>query len=232
MDIRPATEDDIRGYARVQEAEWAGSIAAAEEQIWSRVKVFPEGVLIAVHDNKVVAGTTAIKLTNYRVDDGLSWSSLCDDGWCTNHDPEGEVMFGVDLSVSRNAPRSTSSRMFYHLMLLVARQGVEAFYWGSRMPRYHRHADSMSAEEYSQARNSRGRLIDPELEIYSRVPGMELVGVTPNYFPDPESLDYGAIMRWSNPIRRYRFLSPLAGPIVRRQYRRHQAHKPHSPPTN
>jgi len=225
MEIRQATEDDLPGYARVQEVEWSGSVIAGTEQLMSRHKWFPEGVLVALVDGKVVAGTTFVRLPNYNIDDGLSWGELTDDGWCSNHTPDGRIMFGVDMSISRSAPRSTSVRMFHKAGVLAAKQGVDAVYWGSRMPRYYRHADTMSAIEYATTRNKRGRLLDPELEIYSWVPGAEFVGVTANYFPDPESMDYGAILRWPNPLNRYKILSPLADLILTIQSRKHRPHQ-------
>jgi len=219
MEIRQATEEDLEGYALIQQKEWSGSVIANTEQLQSRLKWFPKGVLVAAVGDKVVAGATFVRLADYNIEDGLSWAELTDNGWCSNHTSNGRVLFGVDMTISRSAPRSTSIRMFHRSTILAAKQGVDAVYWGSRMPRYHRYADTMTAHEYAIARTKRGRLLDPELEIYSWVPGAEFVGVSANYFPDPESLDYGAILRWSNPLRRYKLLSPLASLILTIQHR-------------
>jgi hypothetical protein len=104
--------------------------------------------------------------------------------------------------------------MFVAGLEVVMRMGVEGLYWGSRMPRYHRYAGEMTAEEYVVARNRRGRYLDPEIQLYSKVPGLEILGVVPDYFKDWESGDYGAIVRWPNPIRRYPLLRPFAPQVL------------------
>lgn len=220
MIFRRAVESDLNAYAAIQSSEWGDEMAADSTQLAHRLAVFPAGMLVAEHEGRVVAGASFMRLTRYDWTDGLSWYDLTDHGWCTNHNPEGSVLFGVDLTVSRQAPRRTTVGMFILAVELTVRLGIAATYWGSRMPRYERHADSMSAEEYLRARNARGRLLDPELAVYSRIPGLEVMGTVSGYFKDPASRDYGAIVRWRNPVYRHRYLRPfahrLAGPLYNR----------------
>ena len=218
MKVRRARPEDIEGYFAVQAEEWGEAMAATRAQLKSRVATFPEGQLIGEHEGTVVAGMSFVRLEGYDVADGVSWADLSDDGWCKNHVPDGPVLFGVDLSVSRFAPRSASAVMFVAGLTLTMRLGVEALYWGSRLPRYHKYADRMSPDEYVHATNSRGRYLDPEIELYSRVPGVDVVGVVPNYFKDWESDDFGAIFRWRNPIRRLPVLRPFADQVLRGVY--------------
>lgn len=222
MMMRPCTEADIDGYLAVQQEEWGDTMAATRAQLESRLAHVGECMVIAEHDGEVVAGASFVRLPSYDLDDHLSWDDATDGGWCTNHDPNGRVLFGVDLSVSRRAPRLTSARLMATCQAVTMRQGVEAFYWGGRMPRYHRHVAEMSAQEYATTRTARGRYLDPEIELYTRVPGVELIGVVPNYFKDWESCDYGCILAWRNPIDRYPFLKPFAPRILDLMYRRHR----------
>jgi hypothetical protein len=171
------------------------------------------------HEGAVVAGATFIRLPYYEVGEHLSWTTLTSDGWCTNNDPDGRVLFGVDLSVSRRAPRTASARLMAGCVELTMRLGIEATYWGGRLPRYHRYIGEMSAEEYATTRTARGRYLDPEVEIYTRAPGVEVVGVVPNYFKDWESCDYGCILRWRNPVYRYPVLRRFAPTITDAVYR-------------
>ena len=214
MKVRRCTTDDIDAYVAIQQEEWGESMSASRAQLANRLKVFPQGILVGEADGQVVAAMTFILLASYDIDDGLSWNDLTADGWGSSHMPDGKVLFGVDLSISRHAPRSASARMFVAGLELTMRLGVVRLCWGSRLPRYHRHADRMTADEYIQAKNRRGRFLDPEIQLYSRVPGLEILGVVPDYFKDWESRDYGAILSWPNPIRRYPILRPLAPQIL------------------
>ncbi|MEM9563149.1 MAG: hypothetical protein AAGA93_11050 [Actinomycetota bacterium] len=220
MKVRRCTEADLDGYLAVQEEEWGESMSASRAQLTTRFEHAGDLMLVVEHGGEVVGAASFVRLPDYDVDDHLSWEDATDGGWCTNTDPDGRVLFGVDLSVSRRAPRLASARLMASCLELTMRTGVEALYWGSRLPRYHRHVDEMSADEYIRAKTRRGRHLDPEIELYSRVPGAEVLGVVPNYFKDWESCDYGCILRWRNPIDRYPFLRPFSGPILDRIYRR------------
>lgn len=214
MKVRPAALEDLDAYVTIQEEEWGETMAAGRLQLESRLKTFPTGVLVGEHEGQVVAGATFIRLSGYDIHEALSWTDLCDDGWCTNHDPNGPVMFGVDLSVSRHAPRSASAVMLTGGIALAIRQGVEAVYWGSRLPRYHKYADSMTPDEYLHSKNRRGRYLDPEVQLYSRAPLVEVVGAVPEYFKDWESENWGAIMMWRNPVHRLPFVRPFTKQVV------------------
>lgn len=214
MKVRPAVFEDLDAYVTIQEEEWGESMAAGRLQLESRLETFPTGVLVGEHNGEVVAGATFIRLPGYDLNEGLSWSELSDDGWCTNHDPNGTVMFGVDLSVSRHAPRSASAVMFTGGIALAIRQGVKAVYWGSRLPRYHKYADTMTPNEYLNSKNKRGRYLDPEVQLYSRAPLVEVVGAVPDYFKDWESENWGAIMVWRNPVHRFPFVRPFTDQVV------------------
>ncbi len=212
--IRTAKPEDAEAYARLQGEEWDGSMAAAVEKIRARIEMFSDGVLVAEHNGQVVGCTTFIRLDSYDVSEKKSWEELTDNGWCTTHTPGGRTMFGVDLSVSRRAPRSTAPLLFAAGIELLIRMGIHRGIWGGRIPRYHRHADSMRPEEYVVARTKRGRYIDPEVELYSKIPGVEMLGVVPNYFKDWESLDNGVMFAWSNPVRRLPFLRPFRRQVL------------------
>lgn len=220
MKIRRCTEADLDGYLAIQEEEWGDTMAASRAQLQSRLERVGNGMLVIEHEDEIVAGASFIRLPFYDLDAHWSWNDVTSDGWCTNNDPDGDALFGVDLSVGRRAPRATSATLIAGALELTMRTGAEGLYWGSRLPRYHRHAGDMSAETYARTTNARGRYIDPEIELYSRIPEVEILGVVPDYFKDWESLDYGCILRWPNPIHRYPFLRPFSAPLLDQIYRR------------
>ncbi len=217
--IRRAEVGDALAYAKVQDQEWDESMSAVVPKIESRIATFADGVLVAEHNGAVVGGMTFIRIDGYDVHDAQSWEDITDNGWCTTHQDEGSVLFGVDLSVSRHAPRSTAVLLFMAGMELAIREGSECVVWGGRMPRYHRHAAKMSAAEYAARKTSKGRYMDPEIELYSKVPGVQMVGVVPEYFKDWESMNYGVMFSWSNPVARLPFLRPFRRQIVAGLYR-------------
>ncbi len=220
MHVRRCTEADLDGYFAVQEEEWGETMAASRAQLQARLEHVGDAMLVIEHEGEIVAGASFVRLTDYDLADHLSWDDATDAGWCSNHDPDGRVLFGVDLSVSRRAPRLASARLMAGCLELTMRSGVESLYWGSRLPRYHKYVGEMTAAEYVAAKTARGRYLDPEIELYTRVPGVSVVGVVPDYYKDWESCDYGCILTWRNPIERFPFLRPFSSWILDRMYER------------
>ncbi len=226
--IREFRGSDVEAYAAIQAEEWGDSMAAMSDQITKRYEIFPEGLIAAEHDGAFVGCLCLIRLSDYDVSDKRSWSDVTADGWCSTHEDDGDVLFGVDLSVSRYAPRLAAPMIFAAAIELSVSLGVRSIIWGARIPRYHKHADNMTAEEYLAARTKRGRFLDPEIEIYSRVPGVRILGPVPEYFEDPESLNYGVMLEVPNPAVRFPFLRPVAKQVVGLHYRRRGLSRPDS----
>lgn len=217
--IRPFRLDDISAYLAIQESAWDETMAAAESKLIERFRIFPDGLLVAEHEGAVVGCATFIRIPEYDEYLKPSWEDTTDQGWCTTHTPDGSVLFGVDLTVGKGAPRLTAPLLFMAAMEFGMSLGVEAIVWGGRMPRYHKVADTMSAEEYLFSTTKSGRYRDPEVHLYSKIPGVEIRGVIPEYFKDFESLNNGVLLRWANPIARFPVLRPFARQITGLIYR-------------
>lgn len=217
--IRSFELADVSAYLAIQEMAWDETMSAAESKLAERFRIFPRGLLVAEHDGVVVGCATFIRIADYDEVIKPSWEDITDNGWCSTHVEDGDILFGVDLSVAKGAPRLTAPMLFMSAMELSMRLGVQAVIWGGRMPRYYKVADTMSAEEYLFSKTKTGRYRDPEVQLYSKIPGVEIRGVIPEYFKDFESLNNGVLLRWPNPIARYPFLRPFAGRIAATIYR-------------
>ncbi|MBX4190771.1 hypothetical protein KW794_01655, partial [Candidatus Saccharibacteria bacterium] len=203
--VRRATLADLPAYIKIQKIEWK-DLAVAEEQAKSRFHHNLEGILIAQYKEEVVGSVTTMRIENYDTDRPKSWYQVTNHGLCTAHKPKGRVCFGVDLSVATDrAPSGTVDALFVGCMDLVISLGVKYFMLGGRMPKYHLYADKMEPEKYLYKKTARGHYLDPQVNLYSRVPFMKIVGLAPDYFKDPDSLNYGVILRWRNPFYRLPF---------------------------
>jgi len=212
--VRDCRASDITAYAAIQESVWDETMSAFEQKLESRFEVFPEGILVAEHEGVVVGCASFIRIDGYDEEIRPSWEDITDNGWCTTHSPNGRILFGVDLSVAKGAPRMTASQLFMAGMELEMSLGVDMGIWGGRMPRYHKYADKMTPDEYLVAKTKRGRYLDPEIELYSKIPGVEVVCVLPEYFKDWESLNCGVLLRFVNPIAQFPILRPFSRQIA------------------
>lgn len=170
-----------------------------EEQLNNHVTLFPEGALCIEVGGEIVGSMTGL-LTHF---DPLhpehSWEEVTDQGYIRNHNPNGNTLYVVDISV-RPAYRKLGLGKWLMLSMydVVVHKKLERLLGGGRMPGYHKLSQEMTAEQYLQA-VVKGDLKDPVITFLLRC-GRNPVQVVPNYLEDEESCNYGTLMEWRNPF--------------------------------
>ena len=211
--IRQARIEDIPEILSVEKTTWGEEAAATREMLDSRLRIFPEGTLVAEVDNKIV-GIVVTERVNYDSQkDSFSWYEITDNGYIKNsHIPKGDTLYGVDLSVLPDFQKlGIGSKLLETIAKLAIKYNIKQGMLGGRMVEYYKHANKISPEEYINlsVKTEKGvKPIDPEIYFYKRA-GLEIVKLLPNYFEDPESFNYGVLLRWSNPFynKCYRWLA-------------------------
>jgi ribosomal protein S18 acetylase RimI-like enzyme len=200
--IRKANIEDIPQILAVEEEAWPVGLRATEEMYRARIETFPKGTLVAEIEGKI-QGVVVTQIVNFGSiinNKTLTWAQVTDNGFIKKtHDPTGDTLYGVNLSVSRYALFGVSSRLIEATGKLVVSLNLKRGVLGARIPKYYRYADKMTAEDYVKTAFS-GKPLDPELAFYLRN-GLEIVRLIPNYMPnDYESLGYGVLLKWENPF--------------------------------
>lgn len=204
--IQVASLADIPDLVVLEEEVWAEGQRASAEMWLSRIERFPEGTLIARRSGTAVAAASMLQLS-YDPDHPIAtWAEATGDGCIRNHDPSGNAIYGVNISAISTA-NGLASDLIEEAKRLVISRGLDFGVLGARMMRYHRVSELITADEYVDlARQGEGQMVgtrkispDPELVYYQDRHGLEIVRVLPNYFTDPDSLNYGVMMVWRNP---------------------------------
>jgi hypothetical protein len=198
--VRAATAVDIDDYLKLQKERWRDDNMANRDQLLSRLKAYPQGMVVAEQDDRVVGMVYAMRITDYDYDNPPSWNDITNNGYCDNADPQGKVIFGVDLSTAKGVGHLAADKLLLSIGQLAIGEGVKTALLGGRMPGYHEYANKMTAEEYLRAKDAKGRPLDRQVRFYTSVPGLKAVKAIPNYFHDPDSLDWGVLLRWRNPL--------------------------------
>ncbi len=221
MRIRQATINDIPEIIRVENETWPAGAAATPEMFKSRIETFPEGVLVAEDDDGRLVGVVAFERIHYDIDNPIStWRDVTDNGMIRgSHDPNGDTIFGVDLSATPDAPPKTGTRLLLEVGRYAINHNIRRGILGGRIPKYREYADLMTPEEYLHAKDSRGQPLDPEVRFYKRA-GLKIGKVLPCYFDDPDSLSYGVQLIWENPFyTKNRLLRAFIRPFARVAFR-------------
>lgn len=198
--VKQATLGDIPAILAIEEIAWPEGMRASEEIIASRISTFPEGNLVAVA-NSDIQGVISTQIINYDLgNDALSWDEVTDSGFIkSSHNPHGDTLYGVNLSVSPYSPRGVAKILLQVIGKMAIRLNLKRGILGGRIPRYHKFTDRMSPEEYLNGTTGTGRPLDPEIAFYKKI-GLRVVKVIPNYIKDPESCNFGVLLAWDNPF--------------------------------
>jgi ribosomal protein S18 acetylase RimI-like enzyme len=211
--IRQAKIEDIPRILFVEKEAWGQGKSASEEMFESRIRTFPEGTLLAEVNSKIL-GVVVTEIVDYDLQkDAYTWREVTDNGFIKNsHKPTGNTIYGVDLSVIPSFQRlGVGRKLLESIGKLAVRYNIKQGMLGGRIPGYHKYSGEMSVEEYVFAtikKENSAKPLDPEISFYRKA-GLEIVKIIPDYFEDPESLNYGILLLWRNPFynKWYRWLA-------------------------
>lgn len=203
--IRNYNRADFEALIRVQQASFPPPFPSElwwkEEQLIEHIIRFPEGALCVEVGGQIVGSITGL-LVDYQEEHASdhSWSTVTDDGYIRTHRPDGDTLYIVDICVMPAYRKFGLGKWLMQSMYeVVVHLGLRRLLGGGRMPGYHQHARTMSAEDYAQAVIA-GVYKDPVITFLLRC-GRTPVQVVPGYLEDEESLNHALLMEWRNPFR-------------------------------
>ncbi len=170
-----------------------------KDQLANHVRIFSGGAICAEVDGELAGSITTLIVNNYG--EVHTWEEVTDNGSIGTHDPNGNVLYVVDISVRPKYRKSGIGKLLMQsLYHLVVHLQLEAVLGGSRMPGYNKVKDIMSPQNYLD-----GIITcehdDPVVSFLMKA-GRSPIKLLPNYLDDPESADFGVLMEWKNPFLR------------------------------
>lgn len=166
------------------------------------IELFPEGQFVAiarVKDHDMVVGATTTYRTHFDFDDiEHTYIEAIAGGWLTNHNPHGEWLYGVDVSVHPQFRGLKIARKLYDARReLTRRLNMRGEIAGALLPGYELHSEHMSIAQYA-LRVKQGRLQDPTLSVQLKM-GFEVRGILYDHISDPRSRNSAALIVRENP---------------------------------
>lgn len=201
--IRNYTKEDFPGLIEIQSEcfppPFPSELWWNEEQLTNHVTLFPEGALCIEVDGKLAGSLTGLCVQIDPDHMDHTWEEFTDHGYIRNHNPNGNTLYIVDISVRPTYRKLGLGKLMMQSMYhIVIEKRLERLLGGGRMPGYHQVADKMTPEQYLAA-VMKGDLKDPVISFLLRC-GRVPIGIAANYLEDEESLNYAALMEWKNPF--------------------------------
>jgi GNAT superfamily N-acetyltransferase len=157
------------------------------------LELFPEGQFVALDGDRVVGGTSTCRL-HFDFDHvGHTFDDVIQGGWLTSHEPDGDWLYGADISVHPDhRGRGLARGLYAARQDTVRRLGLKGQVTAGMMRGYGAVKDRMTAEEYYRGLQG-GTINDPTLSAQLKI-GFELRRLLPRYVHDPVCDDYAVLI--------------------------------------
>ena len=159
---------------------------------------FPHGQ-IGIEDNgQIVAAAFAVIVDYAAFGDDHTYDEITGNADLTTHDPNGDVLYGVDVFVDPDYRQMRLGRRLYDgRKELCRRLNLRAIMAGGRIPGYRKYAASMGPAEYIEAVEHK-EIIDPILS-FQLSNDFAVKAVLEGYMPEDEaSKGFATLLEWVN----------------------------------
>ena len=196
--LRTIKPDDYKQIVAIQKKCFPKMSPWSREQFDSQLELFPEGQFCIEIDGEVVASSTSLIVDFDLYSDWHNWKEISDNGYIRNHDPNGDMMYGIEIMVHPDCRGMKLARRLYQARKdLVRERNLKGIVIGGRIPGYHKYQDEMTAHEYAENVEDK-TLYDPVLTT-QLANGFELKQLIPEYMPsDEDSVGWATYLEWTN----------------------------------
>ena len=197
--IRMLLPEDAEAVARISETVYKKIGAHWEEDQFRRlIEIFPDGQVGVVDNGQLVAFACSLIVDYEKYGDKHTYMEITGDFKFTTHDPDGDVLYGIEVCVDPTYQGMRLGRRLYDgRKELCENLNLRAIVAGGRMPGYNKHEGEMSPRKYIDL-VSRRELYDPVLS-FQLTNGFHVRKVLTDYLTyDTESKAYATLLQWDN----------------------------------
>lgn len=196
--VRQLRIADYEDIARLQRDCFPGMEWWTKEEFFSQVRTFPEGQIGIEYEGKLIASSSSLIIDFDIYGDHHTWMNVTNDGYITNHNPDGDTLYGIEIMVDPEYRGMKLARRLYEARKkLVREKNLMRIVIGGRIPKYRKYKDELTAEEYVEKVMNKA-IFDPVLTTQISN-GFVLKRLIRNYFAeDTESDGYATLLEWTN----------------------------------
>src|ERR671916_2072462 len=170
-----------------------------KEELESHLRIFPEGQFVTVEPDGTVVGSASTLIV--QLDPAYAehtWKEITADGMFTNHNSNGDSLYGADISTHpRYRHEGIGSMLYDARKQLNIQLNLRRMISGGRLYNYCEYASLLSASEYA-SKVIEGKMHDPVLS-FELANGFRFIKILSNYLDDVRSLNYASFIEWLNP---------------------------------
>jgi len=165
-----------------------------EKHYLNHLKIFPEGQLVITDKDRVIGMTSTMRsrfdMGNYQ----HTFKETFAGGWMTNHEPEGDWLYGLDIGIHPDYRGLGLARLLYRARHTIARQlGLKGQITVGMMSGYGALGEALTGEQYYLELIA-GKRTDPTLSPQMKI-GFVPIALVPGYLNDPVCGNFGVLIK-------------------------------------
>lgn len=158
------------------------------------LEVFPEGQFVITDKDHVIGMTTTMRTNFDFANYEHTFAETIAGGWLTNHNPNGDWLYGLDMGILPAYRGMGLARILYRARHEMAKTlGLKGQLTVGMMSGYGAVSDQMSGETYYKELLS-GKRKDPTLSKQMKI-GFEPIALMPEHVNDPVCGNYGVLIK-------------------------------------
>ena len=190
----PAHATQLEALQRIVFPALAEAELLHADQYKKHLEVFPEGQFVALDADKVIGATTSMRY-HYDIENPghHTFQEVMGGGWLTTHEPDGEWLYGMDVSVHPSYRKMGIAKALYRARQHTVHQfGLKGQITVGMLNGYAAVKEKISVDEYYKKVAS-GEWFDPTVSVQQKV-GFEMKGLIKEYLHDPTCGNAGALI--------------------------------------
>ncbi|MBI5931965.1 MAG: GNAT family N-acetyltransferase [Chloroflexi bacterium] len=173
-------------------------LAMSRPHVQQQLRRFPEGQFVAVYEGRVVGTATTMRTHKPPTAMPLPWLKMIGGLELTNHDSNGQWLYGAEFAVHPSFQGMGLGRRLYDARFeFVRRLNLRGFYAVGMLMGYHRYKHLMSTAEYAQ-KVVNHEIDDPTVSMQMKR-GFKPMRLVEGYNDEPHAGDAGMLIVWHNP---------------------------------
>ncbi len=198
IELRNITKDDFQEVLQLQKKCFPNMEPWKIVQLESHLEIFPEGQFCVEYEGQIIGSCSSLIVNFDEYDDQHTWDEITDEGYITNHDPEGYNLYGMEVMVDPEFRRMKIGRRLYEARKDLARNlNLKSIIIGGRIPNYFNYADRYTPRQYVEEVMLHN--IYDSVLTFQVMNGFTLKRINKNYLEDDKaSMKYATLMEWNN----------------------------------
>lgn len=182
----------LHSYGELDEPYWK------EDEIKNLLDIFPDGQIVILVDDKVVGSALSILVNYKKASSNHTYEKITGNYTFSTHDPDGEVLYGIDVFISPEYRGLRLGRRLYDARKeLCETLNLKSIIFAGRIPKYSEYSDDVTPKEYIDKVRLK-EYYDPVLS-FQLSNDFHVLKIMKNYLEgDVSSQEYAVLLEWNN----------------------------------